>query len=89
MVAALVLARELVDDLLGGEAFAKQLEPVRPVARVRVRLGRDGSDVRLRPGDDRADGEELRLDRDAPLLRVEVDGDDRVGREIGLSHTWP
>ena len=41
MVAALVLARELVDDLLGGEAFAKQLEPVRPVARIGIRLCRD------------------------------------------------
>ena len=81
MVSALVLAREPVDDLLSGEAFAKELEPVRPVARIRVGLGRDRTDLRLGPGDDGADGEELRLDGDAPLLRLEVDGDDRVRRD--------
>ena len=80
MVASLVGSRQPVDDLLRGEPFAQELEPLRAVARVRVRLGRDRADVRLGPRDDGADGEELRLDRDAPLLRLEIDGDDRVRR---------
>ena len=63
------------------QPLPEQREPVRPVARVRVRLRRDGAGLRLGPGDDRADGEELRLHRDAPLARVEVAGDDRVRRD--------
>ena len=61
--------------------LAQQREPVRPVARVRVRLGRDRADVRLGPRHDRADREELRLRRDAPLAGVEVAGGDRVRRD--------
>ena len=59
-------------------------EPVRAVARVRVCLRRDRADVRLGPRDDRADGEELRLRRDAPLAGVEVARGDRVGQRLDL-----
>ena len=72
VLAAVVGRGQPRDHLLGARALAQQREPVRPVARVRVRLRRDRADVRLRPGDDRADGEELRLRRDAPLARLEV-----------------
>ena len=75
------------DDLLRREALAQQHEPVRAVAGVRVRLRRDRADVRLRPGDHRADGEELRLDGDSPLTLLEVAGDDRVGGDRWFSHT--
>ena len=85
--AALVRGGQPLDDLLGRESLAEQRQAVRAVARVRVRLRRDRADVRLRPGDDRADGEELRLDGDTPLARLEVAGDDRVGGDDRLSHT--
>ena len=68
-------------DLVGGQSLAQEREPVRAVAGVGVRLGRDGADLRLGPGNDRPDREELRLHRDAPLARVEVAGDDRVGAD--------
>jgi hypothetical protein len=66
------------DDLLRRDALAEQREPVRPVAGVRVRLRGDRPDARLGPGNDRADGEELRLRGDAPLTCLEVAGADRV-----------
>ena len=62
------------------QALAQEREPVAAVARVRVRLRRDRADARLGPGHDRADGEELRLRRDAPLAR-------RRGRRR-RSSTW-
>ena len=72
-----------LDDLVGGEALAQQCQAVRPVARVRLGLRRDRTDLRLGPRDDRADGEELRLRRDAPLPALEVAGADRVGCDDG------
>ena len=84
MVAAVVGGRQALDHLGGGEALREQREPVGPVTRVRVRLRRDRADAGPRPRDDRADGEELRLRRDAPLPGVEVAGGDRVGRDDGL-----
>ena len=83
LLAAVVGRRQPLDDLVGRGAAAEELEAVRPVARVRVGLGRDRADVRRRPRHDRADGEELRLRRDAPLAGVEVAGADRVRRDDG------
>src|SRR5581483_67363 len=71
-VAAVIRADETAHGLLGVGAFAQQCEAFRAVAWVRVRLGRDGADVRLGPRNDGADGQELRLHRDAPLPGVEV-----------------
>jgi hypothetical protein len=86
VLAALVRAREALDHPVGREPIAQQREPVRPVARVRVRLRRDGSDLGLGPRDDGADGEELGLYGDAPAARLEVTGGDRVRRDARFSH---
>ena len=48
-----------LDRLLGGHALPEKREPVRPVARIRVGLGRHGARLRLRPRHDRADAEKL------------------------------
>ena len=81
--AALVRRGEPLDHLLGAEPVAQEREPSRAVAGIRVRLRRDRADVRLRPRDDRADREELRLRRHAPLPRLEVARADRVRRDRG------
>ena len=81
LVAALVRRRQELHDLGRAVAGPQQVEPVRPIARVRVGLGRDRADVRGRPRHDRADGQELRLRRHAPLAGVEVAGADRVRRD--------
>src|SRR5579859_2889611 len=78
LVPAVVRGREPFHDLLCAEAVAHEREPVRPVARVRIRLRRDRADVGFRPRHDRADGEEFRLHRHAPLLRVRIVCGDRV-----------
>src|SRR5919204_3334054 len=78
VLAALVRLRQPLDDLLGGQPLAEQREPLGAVARIRPRLRGDRAHVRLRPRDERADGEELRLHRDAPLAAAEVATDDRV-----------
>ena len=54
-----------------------QPQAVRAVGHVGVALGRDGTDVSLRPRNDGADGKELRRDRHAPLTGLEVAGDQR------------
>ena len=77
-VALVVRVGQSGDDGLRVQAVAQQCQPVRAVAGVRVRLRRDGARVRLSPGHDRPDGEELRLHRHTPLARVEVARDDRV-----------
>ena len=86
MSAIVVRGCQSLDDFLGREPFPQQCEPVRAVARIRVRLRRDGADERLRPRDDGADGEELRLDGDAPVPRLEVARADRVRRDDHASH---
>ena len=85
--ASFVVGGEPRDDLVGGTPLAEQREPVRPVARIGVRLRRDRADVRLGPRHDGADREELRLHRHAPLRCLEVAGDDREGRDGSPSHT--
>ena len=65
-------------DVLRRVALAEQRQPVRPVGEVRPGLRRDRPDLRLRGGNGRADRQELRLDGDAPLARLEVARDDRV-----------
>ena len=87
VLASLVGLGERLDRLGGARAVAQEREPVRPVAWVRVRLGRDGADTRLGPRHHRADREELRLRGDAPVARLEVAGRDRVGRDDPVSHT--
>ena len=79
MIAPFVRRRQPVDDLLRGQALAEQDQALRAVARVRVGLRRDRASARLGPGNDRADGEELRLGRDAPLAGLEIAGRDGVG----------
>src|SRR5581483_10320359 len=81
LVPSLVGGDEPSHHLVGVVPLAQQGEPVRSVARVRVCLRRDRADVRLRPRDDRADREELRLHGDAPLSRLEVARGDRVRRD--------
>ena len=80
LVASLVLGRQTFHDLARAEAFAEESEPVRAVARVRVRLRCDRAHLGLGPWHDRADCEELRLDGDAPLLGLEVASRNRVRR---------
>ncbi len=65
-----------VERLGRGEAHLQQVQPARPERRVRERLARDGADSRLRPGHHGPDGEELRLDRHAPLAGAGVVRDD-------------
>jgi hypothetical protein len=89
VVAAVVGGRQTLDDLVGAEAFAEKLEPLGPIARVRVSLGRDRADPWLGPRDDRADREELGLGGDAPLALVEVAGGDRVGGDEGALKRGP
>ena len=79
VLAAVVGRRQPLDHLGRAQPLGEQREPVGAVARVRVGLRRDRPDTRLRPRHDRADREELRLRRDAPLRRLEVAGGDRVG----------
>ncbi len=81
MLAPVVCLRESLYDLVGGHSLAEERKPVRPVARVRVRLCRDRADVRLGPRDNGADREELRLRCNSPLTCVEVARDDRVRRD--------
>ena len=78
VLAAFVGRRRAFDDLLRGQPLAQEREALRPVPRIRIRLGRDRAHSRLRPGDDRADGEELRLHGDSPLAPLEIAGTDRV-----------
>ena len=88
LVTALVGADQPFHGLLGREPFAQEREALGAVTRVRVRLGGDRADVRLRPRYDRSDREELRLDGDAPLRRIEVAGGDRERRDHGsTTHT--
>ncbi len=86
VVATVVGIGQPLHDLGCTEAFAEQLEAVAPIPWVGVGLGCDCAYVRLGPGDDRADGEELRLRGNAPLSRVEVARGDRVRRDDVLSH---
>ena len=58
---------------------ASAVEQPRPVGRLGDRLRRDGADAGARPGDDRPDGEPVRLDGDADLAARGVARDDRVG----------
>ena len=81
LVAPVVCVDETLHDSGGVETFPQQREPVGPVARVRVRLSRDCADAGLRPRHHRADREELRLDGDTPLRRLEVARSDRVRRD--------
>ena len=87
VVAPVVGRRQLRHRLLRVRALAQQREPVRAVTGVRVCLRGDRTGLRLSPRDDGADGEELRLRRDAPLARLEVAGGDRVRRDDRLTHT--
>ena len=81
LVAAVVGLGQALDDLLGRQALPQQREAIGAVARIRVRLRRDGAHPGLRPGDDRPDGQELRLHGDAPLSRIEVARHDRIRRD--------
>jgi len=83
----LVGGGELFDRLLRAGSGSQECQPVGPVARVCIGLRRHGAHAGLGPRDDRADREELRLRRDAPLACGEVARGDRVGRDDRLSHT--
>ena len=86
LVSARVRVGQSRDRVLGGQAFTQEPQSVGAVARVRIRLGGDRADLRLGPGNQRADGEELRLRGYAPLSRLEVARDDRVRRDDPFSH---
>ena len=81
LVSAFVGLGQPLDDLLGRQTLTQEREAVRAVARIRIGLRRDGAHLRLGPGDDRPDGEELRLHGNAPLPRIEVAGHDRIRRD--------
>ena len=70
LLAVVVVGGQPLDDLVRRAPAPQQVEPVRAVARIRVRLRRDRTDLRCRPGHDRAHGEEFRLGDDAPLAGV-------------------
>jgi hypothetical protein len=76
VVPALVCLGQAPHHLVGGMSGLEQLEPVRAVRHVGERLRGHGADLRLRPRDDRADGEKLRLHGDSPFPPLEVAGDD-------------
>jgi hypothetical protein len=86
LVPTLVLREQPLHDLARAQALPQESQSIRPVTRVRVRLCRDRPHLRHGPRDDRADGEELRLDGDAPLPGLEVAGGDGERRDEGLSH---
>ena len=81
VLAPLVGADERPHDVLRRVALAQEREPVGPVGEVRPGLRRDRADLGLGGRHGGAHGEELRLDGDAPLARLEVAGDDRVRRD--------
>ena len=81
--------RQPLHDIGGGRPLAEHGEAVRPVADLRQGLSGDGAGARGGPDDDRADGEELGLDSDAPFPALAVAGDDRVGRDDQSSIVWP
>lgn len=80
-----VFPGQLVQGGLCRMAVRQQLESVGAVTDVGVRLGGNGADARLCPGNHRADAEELALDRHAeiPGRRVEADHGKR-GDQRGL-----
>ena len=69
-------------------SLAQAVEQPRAVGGLGDRLRGHGADARQRPGDDRADREPVRLDRDAELARVGVPRHDRVGAPPHLKPTW-
>ena len=78
------LARVVGDQLLerrrGALALAHELEPARPEGRLGDRLRGHRAHAGLRPAHDRADAEEVRLDRHAELPARRVSCDDGVGQ---------
>src|SRR6185437_5095647 len=82
-----IVAGEPVDGLLGAPPRRQELEAARPVRDVRGGLGGDGADLCLRPRHDRADGEKLRCDDDAPLACAEIARHEGEGHE-SVSPGW-
>ena len=84
LVAVRVAADELRDDLVRRPSGTEQLESAWAVREVGARLGRHGADFGLRGRHRCADRKELGLNGHTPLARLQVAGDDRVGRDAGL-----
>src|SRR5439155_128539 len=74
-----ILREETRGHGTGIEPFGQKAKPIRSVARVGPRLGRDRADGGTRPRHDGADREELRLHGDADLVRRGIEGTDREG----------
>src|SRR5205085_1527703 len=97
VVAPLVGGGEPLDRLARGAPSAEEREPVRPVARVRVRLPRERLQhllLRSRPDDDRPalvvrDAERLDVVHAVEDERVLVDGDGRISFDGDLGDLEP
>src|SRR5215208_4952082 len=68
VLAVFVGGDQTFDGLISGFSPSHKLEPVRPIVIVRHRLRRHSSDAGTRPGNDRANGEELGLNGDAKRI---------------------
>src|SRR5438132_3203711 len=82
----LVGLHETLQRILRCDTLLQQGEGLRAVRRVRVRLGRDGADPGPGEGHNGSDGDELRFDRDAEVLRLWIEPDDAKGRRPGPWH---
>src|SRR5438093_1400942 len=77
---------EALQDILRRDALFHHAEGLRPEGRVRVGLGRDRADPRLRERHHRADRDEFRFDRDPEVFRLRIESDDAEGRRHRRAH---
>ena len=82
-VAPVIRAKQDLQRLLRRDAAGHQVEPVRAKRGVRRSLRRHGADPRLRPRDDRPDGEEAARHRNPDLAGRRIGCGDREGGWIG------
>ena len=73
---AIIRARQRGDSLLRRLALRQQVEATRAIARVRPGLRRHRADTGFGERHDRADGEKLRLHRDAEVARLRIEPND-------------
>jgi len=86
LCAFLIGLHETLQRIFRCDTLLQQGEGLRAVCRVRVRLGRDGADPGPGEGHNGSDGDELRFDRDAEVLRLGIEPDDAEGRRPGPWH---
>src|SRR5439155_714376 len=82
----LIGLHDTLQRILRCDTLLQQGEGLRAVGRVRVRLGRDGAHPGPGEGHNGSDGDELRFDRDAEVLRLGIEPDDAEGRRPGPWH---